>query len=495
MNRDLEAPLVGLLTRDTGLPAGAPVVLAVSGGMDSMALLHTTVDLVRRGCLTIQPVVAHLNHGLRSTESDADQALVEAVARNLAVPVDVQRVCLAPEPSVEARARRVRRRFLAEAAARHGASFVLLAHHADDQAETILDRFLAGAGPDGLRGMASRSLLERDPSGTVFVLRPWLNVPRAAIERHVQTCGLRYREDASNQDTTRRRNRIRHVILPFLKREANPDLPRTLMRIRALMADTSDVVRAVAEQALSRVQVVVPREIAWLFDCEPHELVCLDRRAFRGLDPALRAPVLRGAVRYLCPEAPPLPGQRRLEDWIRQVVALGNPGSPGRIRKGLHAALDARHLVMARHRLSFRPLPHPAILVISGALGWVRFPFRGLRLSRTEYAGSDHAETESRPPGSRVALRLDADRVGRQLVVRPGHADDRFCPPGSRTPVRLARYLKKRGVAAFQRRTVLVVADPDTPTIHGVLDHGGAAHAQVSKATRTTVTLVDCPVP
>ncbi len=203
----------------------ARLLVGVSGGADSVALLHL---LVEKGC---RPHVCHLNHRWRGAEADADAEFVRALAGKLKLPVTIKARKVGP---TEDAARKARHEFFHECAKATGIHTLALAHTADDQAETILLRLIRGAGPTGLAGMAA----ERE-FGKLHVVRPLLNISRSEIVEYLQARGLAWREDASNRDVRFLRNRVRHVLLPLLEREFNPGIRRVLLR-------TAEVLRAEA---------------------------------------------------------------------------------------------------------------------------------------------------------------------------------------------------------------------------------------------------------
>jgi tRNA(Ile)-lysidine synthase len=196
----------------------APGVVAVSGGPDSVALLHALYTL-RRWPL----VAAHLNHQLRGTESDADEAFVrEWVARlqqdgTLTFScerLDVAREAEASGDNLEATARRLRYQWLAQVARASGAKWVATGHTADDQAETVLHHLLRGSGLKGLCGIAYR----RPLAPGVELYRPLLRVNKTSILEYLQIEGLSFRHDSSNLDLSFTRNRIRQELLPLAER-------------------------------------------------------------------------------------------------------------------------------------------------------------------------------------------------------------------------------------------------------------------------------------
>lgn len=192
------------------------LLAAVSGGPDSMALLHGLHLLAE--AQTLRLLVGHLNHQLRGAESDADEALVEKTCVSLPCPCVVQRVCVAEMvrkkgANLEAEARRLRYAFLTELANERQVRWIATGHQLNDQAETVLHHLLRGTGLRGLRGIAPKRSLGRG----VDVLRPLLYVTREQILDFLDQGGFAFREDASNQDLRWTRNRIRHEILPRLR--------------------------------------------------------------------------------------------------------------------------------------------------------------------------------------------------------------------------------------------------------------------------------------
>lgn len=191
---------------DEGLFQGASKILvAVSGGPDSTALLHVLARL--RAKLGIELVAHGVDHGLRK-EAAAELRLAEEVARSLNVPFATTKVELVPGSNLQARARAARLEALRAAKEREGAQLIATAHHADDRAETVLMRLLRGSGPDGLAVLPPRS---ND------LVRPFVRARRADIIAHLRRHRLPYAEDPSNQDPRFLRTRVRHELLPQLE--------------------------------------------------------------------------------------------------------------------------------------------------------------------------------------------------------------------------------------------------------------------------------------
>jgi tRNA(Ile)-lysidine synthase len=233
--------------------AGQSVLVAVSGGIDSITLAHILHELCERERLKLS--IGHVNHGLRGEESEADEAAVHALAAGLGLPVRAARID--PERLREGRssrerstrqeaARILRYRALRELARDLGASRIATAHTADDQAETVLLRLLRGTGPDGLGGIP-----ERSPDGRI--VRPLLRVARSEIERFAVERGLRWREDSSNAQVRYARNRLRLHWLPGLARDFNPRLLRAIGDLaEAQREDSAWIATQVEREAASR---------------------------------------------------------------------------------------------------------------------------------------------------------------------------------------------------------------------------------------------------
>jgi len=213
------------------LRPGDAVVVAVSGGADSVALLHTLALLARDEAWKLH--AAHLHHGIRGVDADADEALVGALAERLGVPLSVSRLdpAVLRGAALEARARRARYDFLHEVASEVGATRIATGHTRDDQAETVLLRLLRGSGARGLSGI--------QPMREDGVIRPMILASRAEVIEFLARGGVAYREDATNRDPRFLRNRVRHELLPLLRALS----PRMDERLSAL----ADALRADAD--------------------------------------------------------------------------------------------------------------------------------------------------------------------------------------------------------------------------------------------------------
>ena len=285
-------------------PAGAPVVIGVSGGVDSMVLADAMARL-RVGSL----VVAHVHHGLRGSEADDDEALVRDWAASHGCAFESTRAAVAARAreareSLETAGRALRRAFFREVAGRHGASHVVLAHHADDQAETLLMNLVRGAGTHGLSGMRPVASWRG-----LWLVRPLLGLWRAEIEAWARSERLVWREDASNRSAEHWRNRVRHGVLPALEQAVGRPIRDVLRRTAELAAADDDALEAISEQAF--VHARLPDG-------------ALSVPAVRDLNPAIARRVLRAWLRE---QSVPDVGFEQVEAVRLMAHASGRPAS------------------------------------------------------------------------------------------------------------------------------------------------------------------------
>lgn len=226
------------------------MLVAVSGGADSVALLHAlwTRTRGRRGRL----VVAHLNHGIRGASAEADARFVRVLARRLGIPcvigrTDVPVLARRRKLSIEMAAREARYAFLAKTARKVGACAVATAHTADDQAETVLLKLLRGAGPAGLSGIPAETRIDG-----ICVVRPLLRATRRDVLAYLRSRKLDWREDETNRDPRFLRNRVRHELLPLLERDYNPAIRATLGRTAEVLGAEDEWMDLEARKALGR---------------------------------------------------------------------------------------------------------------------------------------------------------------------------------------------------------------------------------------------------
>jgi tRNA(Ile)-lysidine synthase len=265
------------------LPPGGRVLVALSGGPDSVALLHVLQTLERRGHLIVAGA-AHFNHQLRGAEADADEVFCRELAASVRVPIivgrgDVRRMAAESGRSIEDAARTARYSFLNGAAASFAAAAIAVGHSLEDQAETFLLRLIRGAGPAGLSGVRPRAGI---------VIRPLLEISRADLRAYAAEHGLAFREDSSNADVGIPRNRVRLELLPHLQ-QFSPAIAETLARQAAVARADDEFLEAAAIES------------APLIVLQEDNGVALDAAALAALHPALASRVARTALQAAAP--------------------------------------------------------------------------------------------------------------------------------------------------------------------------------------------------
>jgi tRNA(Ile)-lysidine synthase len=230
------------------LSGGEHVLVAVSGGPDSVALLVCLHKLAPELSLTL--TVAHLNHGIRGTEAVADEEFVRRLSSGLNLPylsesVNIKGLAESEKRNLEELAREKRYEFLKQTARKTGAGKIAVGHTLSDQAETALFRFIRGSGIEGLSAI--------HPVIHGIVIRPLIECPRKSILEYLEFKKIDYREDSTNKNLRYSRNRLRHVVIPILEQHFNPQLIPTLAREASLARETWSFVESHAKDLFAEV--------------------------------------------------------------------------------------------------------------------------------------------------------------------------------------------------------------------------------------------------
>jgi len=420
--------LIAKIQRQRLFEPGETVVVAVSGGADSVALLDILCNFKEE---KLHLVVAHLNHGLRGADSDGDQEFVSRLAEQYGLQCEVQRADVALlsqnlQISLEDAGRRARYAFFAQVAKAHGAASIALAHHRDDQAETVLIRLLRGAGGAGLSAMGNFS------QGTLK--RPLLGISRAEIEHYLKGRGLNHRTDASNADTTILRNSIRHELIPLLARY-NPKISERLAATAEILAADEELLEGLTRAAYARLAVPgaeLSLPVAELA-AEPRGLrLRLYRRALSELRGDLQRIGLAHLEAIDRLVASPRPNSRiKLPGNCFVVRSYGTlnfsasepPAAPGFNQE---IAGPGDHLLADGRRLLVQSVPHPASL----------------------------------DPGSPRVAYLDPASAPFPWLLRGFLPGDRFTPLGMTGAQKLKDFFMNEKIPAGERRRIpLLVSD------------------------------------
>jgi len=487
------------LARALGIRPQEKLLLALSGGADSVLLLHWLA--------AAEPGVplraVHVDHGLRGAESAADARFCASLCHSLGVPFALRRAELDPDgPSLEARARRARYRHVFDEARRSGHGTILTGHHADDALETLLFRWVRGSTLAGLRGPRA-DWQPRRPGSPLRVVRPLLHLRREEVRLLLTDRGLRWREDSSNRDFAFTRNRIRHGFLPLVERIGGAE---GLENLRAFG-------RAV--EALEERFATATAHLSW----RPAPYAAASRGPTQR---ELGGVLERGALLEL-----PSPLRRRAL-WRLLLEGTGLAPTAGTLAEVLEDLRTGRctrralrgdwHLLLRSGELHLLPPKHllgPARPTPNRSTPLLPFPVPGGRRPGGERHVLDpRAELalgvpgivtlvdgrrisaellrrapDAPPPHGGREVELDAAHLGQQLAIRWPEPGDRFHALGAPGAKPLARYLADRGVPREERaRIPLVYAGDELLWVCG-LEPGERRRVAPSTRQRLRLTL------
>lgn len=433
------------------LAPGKGWVVGVSGGADSTLLIHALRDLRDRRGLRWELHVAHLHHGLRGPDADADFEWVAALADRLNLPfhherTDVRAAVQEEGGSTEEVARERRYEFLERVALKTGSDYVAVAHHADDDAETILHRICRGTGLRGLAGM--RPVRPIQPGSRVMLVRPLLAQRRATIEALCRELGLEFRTDPTNLSTEFMRGRIRNVVLPLLRTHVNPNVVEALLRL--------------GEQARrlgTYLEDAAARTFESLIVAEGPRYVSLNTRALLSKQKIIQAEVVRRAVVMVAGAEQDLGFPH-----IEAVLRLAAEKASG---KELH--LPGPAIVRKQYdRLEFRPLSEPEppprlVPVFIACPGRTELPLLGVELWAEVCDVTDGKIEEIRRRRNPYEEWLDYDRLRFPLLVRGRRDGDRFWPLGAPGSKSVGDFLSDEKIEPALRARTGVLCDQDGP--------------------------------
>lgn len=393
--------------------------MAVSGGVDSMVLLAVLNKLaVAQGWKLF---VAHFNHQLRGRASDVDERLVQRTAKSLGWPFhagrgDVKALAAEQGISVEMAARQLRHEFLAQAARRWRCPVIAVAHHADDQVELFFLRLLRGSGGEGLAGM--KWISPSPASRGIRIVRPLLDVSKVELEAFARENKIQFREDATNASRDILRNRVRHELLPLLRKEFQPAVNRTIFRLMELVGADAEVVDALAKAWLTK----FPRGGAW-----SKLALGVQRRVIQVQLQRLKVAAEFDLVERL-----------RLQPGKLVTVAADQfvrREADGRVQQ---VFAENRAFDQAERKLNLKA--SAPVLIGRLEVTW-------------EIVQSSGAVRPKSVPQSEF---FDAGRVGAKVILRHWRPGDRFQPIGMKAAVKLQDWFTNQKIPAPRRRELLL---------------------------------------
>jgi tRNA(Ile)-lysidine synthase len=415
------------------LKRGQKILVAVSGGLDSMVLLHVLEKLSARDKLKI--TVAHFNHQLRGRAGDADEGLVRKTAMALKLPLiagraDVKKFAQESKLSIEMAARKLRHDFFARTARERKIPAIALAHHADDQVELFFLRLLRGAGGEGLAGMKWRSPSPVDK--TISIVRPLLASSKEDLRQLARESRISFRDDATNFSTDFLRNRIRNKLLPLLRKKYQPGLNKSVLRLMEIIGAESDFVGNVASSL--RLDSLRPQAEHDNLEKLP---IAIQRRV-------LQSKLVESGV------AADFELIESLRRSPGQFVSVGAKMSVARNEFGeIKLRTESKPGFNARE-----------VAVKLGRAGDVDF-------GCVKFNWSFASGSRGRSPHQINREFFDADKTGGQIILRHWRAGDRFQPIGLKSAVKLQDLFTNAKVSR-ERRRKLIVATTDAGEIFWV---------------------------
>jgi tRNA(Ile)-lysidine synthase len=445
---------------------GGRVVVALSGGPDSVALVHLLLELQAAGELSVAGL-AHFNHQLRGADADGDEAFCRTKAASLDLPIEVGRGDVRAQArderrSVEDAARAARYAFLEDAADRLGADVIAVGHSADDQAETFLLRLIRGAGPRGLAGILPRS---------GRVVRPLIDIPRVDLRQYTASLQLESREDPTNAVLDIPRNRVRHELLPYLQREFSPGISGVLAREAAIARVDEDRLQ---QEAIDLAASIVLTK---------RDAVSIDIAALTSLHPALASRVARMALQVRAADT--FIGFDHIERLLRfaregrQGSAMSLPGQQA-LHQGSRLVLgpEPPRESSAGQPNSFRfPLSIPGEVML-GEQGWA---ISAERADRLDWPGGPGLARSAH-----VAVALESSSL--PLAIRSRRPGDRFRPLGFGHGRKLQDFLVDRKVPREARDSLPLVVDRDDRIVW-VVGESVAEDFRVTEPSRAVILL------
>lgn len=424
--------IAGIISIYNMFRPGRRAGVAVSGGADSVALLHILCDLAPE--LDVKLRVLHVNHCLRGEESDMDERFVADLAAQLGLPISAHRVDISglarqTHDNLEQAARKVRYEYFHSLVSAGKVDCVAVGHTRSDQAETVLFRFLRGSGTAGLAGI--RPVTEEG------IVRPLLDVTRAEIEEYLGSRSIPWRHDSSNHDRRFARNRIRHELMPELISEWNPALEETLARM-------ADVALGEEEYWLR-----ITKRLAEKYLSVENGAVVMRRDEVAVLHPS----ELRRLLRYTVSHAK---GNLRGINFrhVEQLAELvrSNAGDGHRQIPGIHATRSLDWVRISRAGLSGQseayhiPAPFPGMVMVPGGGTAVYIG------QFSDPVGYPKEEVEK-------SYLVDPHRLNGPLALRSWKPGDRFRPSGYERPVKLKELFQKARIPSWDRIGWPIIVD------------------------------------
>ena len=463
------------IAREKMLHSGERVLVGVSGGADSITLLHILYRLSEKLNLTIG--VAHLNHALRGKDADRDAEFVRTFARQLDLPCfslrqDVARQKQTRGGNLEEAGRQARYRFYTQTAETEGFDKIALGHHADDSAELVLMNILRGAGPLGIAGIPPT----REPG----IVRPLIRARRFQILAYIKDNHLGHVEDASNQDTRFLRNKIRHELLPFLTETYNPKVTDALVRLASISR--------IEEEWLEQLSTGMLKAAVLAAD---NRRLTLSRAYLSGLHPAPLRRVVRSALKTLKHDLHGIT-LTHIDDVMNLISRGPDPGEchlPGRLR----VRRKGPQLILSKEENPLRSLP-PSRETMATTSFYYKINLSTTRVTsvaiketgqKLRFVRMARDSVPTAPKGGEKLAFFDMDTLDFPLVLRNLQTGDRFTPLGMQGSQKVTKFFINAKIARAQRQACPILLSQNR--IVWVVGHRMADGFKITPSTRNVL--------
>ena len=456
------------------------VVVGVSGGPDSMALLNLLHVSNRQLGWHLKLHVAHLNHRLRGEESDADARFVQEAAHQLHLPCTIESREIATlagkaKLGIEEAGRRERFAFFERICLRVGARIATLGHHADDNAETILHRILRGTGMRGLAGI--QMVRPLSPGSEIRIVRPLLHFPRSELRQYLLENNISFREDRSNRASEPMRNRIRNVLLPLIEQQINPQAREALLRL----ADQAHWLQEFFAETIDRTleSLVVSRT---------DQQLVLNADALARKSRLMQAEIVRTAYSSFGL------GEQELGfihlAGVLELVADSAGGRKAQLPGGMIVEKRYHQLILSLPSEQPRETIAPNVMV--RVPGVTNLSVRGLQIECQVREASSEEIARLKSQGSRHQENVDFDAVRLPLVVRSRAPGDRFMPLGAPGAKKISDFLADTRVDPRERTRINLLCDQLGPI--WVIGHRIDDRVKLTPVTRRVLHLKASPL-
>jgi tRNA(Ile)-lysidine synthase len=412
------------------LKKGDRVVVALSGGPDSTALLAILSAIAKEMNLTL--IVAHFNHGLRGRESDADERFSHKLAATMGwvfCSAKMDRKHHGKGVSPEEYFRRERYGFLSEIARDHGAQKIALGHNLNDQAETVLLHFLRGSGLEGLRGI--------QPKRDEKIIRPLLEVSREEIIAYLKTSAIKYRQDASNKNIRYLRNQIRAELIPYLRNKYNPNIEASLSQMAELLRNEDEFIKDQVARSLRKV-----------FIQKDANHVALKLNVINKLPPAIRWRLFKTVLEEFSPDKNGISYRH-----VKSLDGMARNSESGKkiiLPMKIEARKEYQSLILEKRKNPGKKLTYEYVLSAPGSIFIkelnVAVIAKRIRKNKIDFT-------------SQNTIYMDWDRIQQPLIVRNRRAGDWFYPLGMIGRQKIKKFFIDRKISRGSRDEMMLLVD------------------------------------